>query len=147
MSRFLLGLGLLVPALAQTSSVSGIVRGDGSGLLSGAVVSLVHTETATPRKTLTTPSGRFVFPSLAPGSYTLEAKLPGFRVAKQDLHLQADAPLTVTVQLASAPAAETTRWVDPPLGPLAPADSAARPTPVRAVSSTIGKTAAGSHHP
>lgn len=107
MSRLLLGLAVLIPALAQNSSLSGIVRHPQSGAISGAVVSLTHLDTATPRKTLTTPAGRFVFPALPPGHYTLETRMPGFRSTTRQLRLLGDTPLTVNVQLEAAPASGT----------------------------------------
>lgn len=106
MSRFLLVLAIVLPALAQNASLSGLVRHPQSGAISGAVVSLTHLDTATPRKTLTTPAGRFVFPALPPGQYTLETRMPGFRSTTRQLRLLGDTPLTVNVQLEAAPVAD-----------------------------------------
>lgn len=41
-------------------------------------------------QTTTDASGRFAFPALAPGSYVLEATLPGFRALRQDVLLERD---------------------------------------------------------
>ena len=61
MHRLLLGLGLFIPAFAQTSSLSGVVRDHQSGVVANAVVALTNNDTAAPRKTLTTATGDFVF--------------------------------------------------------------------------------------
>ncbi|MFO0504831.1 MAG: carboxypeptidase regulatory-like domain-containing protein [Acidobacteriota bacterium] len=107
MHRLLLGLGLFIPAFAQTSSLSGVVRDHQSGVVANAVVALTNNDTAAPRKTLTTATGDFVFPSLPPGNYTLETQMPGFRTASQQIRLQVNVPLSVAVQLEVGQVTET----------------------------------------
>ncbi len=83
-SLSLLTLALLTAALATTSaaqsstgSISGIVKDTSGAALSGAEVSLVHSQ-AVLRTTLTTADGRFAFDTVAPGNYAVSISRSGF---------------------------------------------------------------------
>lgn len=107
MHRILLGLGLVLPLFAQTSSLSGVIRDNQAGIIAGAVVSLTNVDTSTPRKTVSSPTGDYVFNSIPPGNYTLETQVPGFRTSVQQVRLQVNVPLTVNVQLEVGQVTET----------------------------------------
>ncbi|MCX6608955.1 MAG: carboxypeptidase-like regulatory domain-containing protein [Acidobacteria bacterium] len=107
MFRLLLALTFSLPLLAQSTSLSGVIRDNQNGVISGAVISLTNVDTSTPRKTLSTPTGDYVFNQIPPGNYTLEAQMPGFRTSSQQLRLQVNVPLSVNIQLEVGQVTET----------------------------------------
>lgn len=78
----LIGLMLLVPALATAQTFQGGVRGavrdaDG-GVLPGTTVTLTNANTGAARTAVTNDRGEYVFSSVAPGTYNLLVELAGF---------------------------------------------------------------------
>ena len=72
-------LGIAVPALAQitTATVTGTVKDAQGGVLPGATVTLVNDQQRTRSSpAITNGDGDFVFPSIPPGSYTIEIEMP-----------------------------------------------------------------------
>jgi TonB-dependent receptor len=75
---FTLACALAAPALAQSPSVTGSVANAATrAALEGAQVSLSTAGAATAATALTDRAGRFEFPRVAPGSYTLEVGYTG----------------------------------------------------------------------
>jgi hypothetical protein len=77
------------PATAQTAAtIAGVVT-DGSGaVLPGVTVTVRNTGTGLTRSAVTGVEGRYVVPSLQPGSYEVRAELDGFTPhVRRDLHL------------------------------------------------------------
>ena len=77
-----MGLMLLVPALASSQTFQGGVRGavrdaDG-GVLPGTTVTLTNAQTGASRTSVTNDRGEYVFASVAPGTYNLSVELSGF---------------------------------------------------------------------
>src|SRR3990172_3767418 len=77
-----MGLLLLVPALASAQTYQGGVRGavrdaDG-GVLPGTTVTLTNAQTGATRTAVTNERGEYVFASEAPGTYNLSVELSGF---------------------------------------------------------------------
>ncbi len=77
-----MGLVLLVPALASSQTYLGGVRGavrdaDG-GVLPGTTVTLTNAQTGITRTSVTNERGEYVFASVAPGTYNLGVELTGF---------------------------------------------------------------------
>ena len=77
-----MGLMLLVPALASSQTFQGGVRGavrdaDG-GVLPGTTVTLTNVQTGGVRTSVTNERGEYVFASVAPGIYNLGVELSGF---------------------------------------------------------------------
>ncbi len=77
-----IGLMLLVPALASSQTFQGGVRGavrdaDG-GVLPGTTVTLTNADTGVARTAVTNDRGEYVFSSVAPGNYNLGVELSGF---------------------------------------------------------------------
>ena len=69
--------------LALTGSVY-----DGTGAVLPQVSVTLQDAQQQPQQAVTDRVGRFVFPSVAPGRYVLEAKLAGFRTLRQELNLR-----------------------------------------------------------
>ncbi len=90
-TRRLLAASLLVscllpaPLLAQitTGTVTGSVRDNQGGVVPGALVTLVHAERGTATEATTNAQGDYVFPNLAPGTYTLRIALEGFKTVER----------------------------------------------------------------
>jgi hypothetical protein len=61
-----------------TSAILGTVADPSGAALSGASVTIADTETGTKRTALTDNAGRFNFPQLKPGSYTVRVEAQGF---------------------------------------------------------------------
>jgi hypothetical protein len=102
----------LAPAvLAQggaTSSITGVVKDDGGGVLPG--VSVIATSRATGSKfeATTNNSGTYSLPSLSAGVYTVTVSLPGFKTsAFSDVRVQLGAPTTLNATLGVGELTET----------------------------------------
>ena len=63
---------------AQTGTVAGVVEDASGGVLTGVSVTITSQERGVTRSAVTDENGRFVFPALAIGNYTVEANLSGF---------------------------------------------------------------------
>ncbi len=72
MDRFLLVLALGRPLFAQPSSLTGVIRGSQNGVVAGAVIALTNVDTSTPRKTLSSSTGDYVFSQIPPGKLMVE---------------------------------------------------------------------------
>ena len=68
-----------LPLAAQTGSgtVEGVVRDASAGIVAGAKVDIVHTDTMREYSTTANSLGFFVFPPVQPGSYQISATAPG----------------------------------------------------------------------
>jgi hypothetical protein len=78
----LLLIGLLgAQAYAQTTSaiLSGTVQDPSGAAIPGATVRITDTRTNLTVETITSRQGTFAFPSLQPGTYTLEVEMSGFK--------------------------------------------------------------------
>jgi hypothetical protein len=80
---FVIGAACLIPAEAfpqgeTTSAIIGEVRDVSGALVTGAAVTIMNGETGLKRTANTDGSGRFNFPQLKPGSYTVKVEAPGF---------------------------------------------------------------------
>src|SRR5437867_3162839 len=68
----LLGQGL-------TGQISGTVTDPSAAAIANAAVRLMNTVTGQTRSTITNDEGRFVFPELLPGTFSLTVEAPGFK--------------------------------------------------------------------
>ena len=66
---------------AQTGTVSGDVKDDTGGALPGVTVTLTSQDRGFSRTTVTDENGRFVFPAVPIGPYSLTSTLQGFETA------------------------------------------------------------------
>jgi outer membrane receptor protein involved in Fe transport len=88
--RHVWGAGIVVaawilgtpPALAQGGRVelNGVVVDQNKGVLPGATVTVINEATGAERTATTGVDGRFVVPTLVPGTYTVRVELAGFQV-------------------------------------------------------------------
>ena len=76
--------GSSVRVLAQTSQavIRGTVADSSGAIIQGATLKLENTMTHVVTTTTTNDTGLYLFPNLNPGTYTLEATTPGFKVEK-----------------------------------------------------------------
>lgn len=76
----------LVPVRAQsnTAELGGSVKDSSGGAVAGARVTLVHTATGVKTTRVTDESGRFLFPSLAVGEYSISTEMTGFKTSVQN---------------------------------------------------------------
>src|SRR5215471_2844269 len=87
MKKHLVGVSILllfasVPALAQVNAgLSGTVSDASGALIPGVEVTAKNVKTGITDTRVTNETGSFSFPSLQPGTYTLEASLSGFQKA------------------------------------------------------------------
>jgi hypothetical protein len=97
-------LSLALPCLRaqENASVSGLVTDASGAAIEGASITLKSLENGSTRNGLSDHSGRYSFPSLAVGRYSVTAEKPGFQVASKTgislaLGQQAEADLTLAV--------------------------------------------------
>lgn len=83
MLAFLLVLAAALPAFGQTTSgsVNGVVNDPGGATVAGANVTLTNNETGIVQTATTKENGEYVFPQVAPGTYTLTVEAAGFKKA------------------------------------------------------------------
>jgi hypothetical protein len=88
---------------ATTADLTGVVTDRTGGVLIGASVSAIHSDTNAVRRTLTAENGRFVLPALPPGVYSVRVEHAGFSpllVEQVALNLGAALDLPITLELA-----------------------------------------------
>jgi outer membrane receptor protein involved in Fe transport len=101
-----LGAGV---ALAQTTgSIEGTVTDQSGGVLPGVTVELTSPALQGGRTATTGADGRYRFPSLPPGAYTVNANLEGFGASQKNATVTLDATATVNMQLQLATTANVT---------------------------------------
>src|SRR5271166_4247483 len=86
---FALTVACLLPvkALAQgetTTAIVGQVRDTTNAALAGATVTIANRDTGLRRSAKTDDAGRFNFPQLKPGTYSVRAEAPGFAPGQND---------------------------------------------------------------
>lgn len=62
----------------ETAVIDGVVTDESGGALPGATVTVKNMETGTERTVVTDGSGRYRFPALPPGRYSLKTEIQGF---------------------------------------------------------------------
>lgn len=98
----LLTLGMALPLCAQitTARLSGTVFGPSGGVVPGARVTAVQTDTGYTRSTTSSGSGDYLFPSLPVGSYEVSVTLSGFSpYTQRGIVLSVGQTATVDVKL------------------------------------------------
>src|SRR6267154_695521 len=91
-----------ISASAQvgTTSLRGTVIDKTGAAVGGAKVTLANAAQALQRELMTSQTGEYEFPALAPGGYTLTIEKAGFRKFEQkSLQLQVNLPATVNITL------------------------------------------------
>src|SRR5262245_31549959 len=89
------------PARASiTGSISGIVTDPSGGVVVGANVTALETQTGVKTQITTDSKGFYNFASLPIGTYTVEVQAPGFKTYRQTgLVIDANSALSVDVSL------------------------------------------------
>ena len=107
----LLVLGVSAPALAQSSSASslaGVVVDTDGGAIPGATVVAKNNATGVTNEAVSNSTGRFSFPGLAAGTYTVTVSLTGFKTyVATDVRLLAARSGEVTARLEIGQLSET----------------------------------------
>jgi len=75
---------LSLPAFSQNvaGTITGIVQDASGGVISKASVIVTNEDTNVAFRTVTTDSGEYTAPNLAPGTYSVTTEIAGFRPAK-----------------------------------------------------------------
>ncbi len=92
---------LLTPVLfgQAFTSLSGVVTDPSGGVVPGATIVIVNTQTNVQRETTSNEEGRYSFPQILPGTYVLTAKMAKFTsVEVKDIVLQVNSPVTINVK-------------------------------------------------
>ena len=103
-------LGASAPAFAQggRAEINGTVVDAQKAVLPGATVTATNEDTGLVRESVADATGRFVMPSLLPGTYTVKAELSGFQpMVRTGMVVRVGEELTVTLTLPIAGVAET----------------------------------------
>ncbi len=107
----LLTLVVSSPAFAQSSSASsltGVVVDTDGGAIPGATVVITNNATNVTNETVSNSTGRFSFPGLTAGTYTVSVALTGFKTYQAtDVRLLAGRPSQVTARLEIGALTET----------------------------------------
>jgi outer membrane receptor protein involved in Fe transport len=91
-----------LPAFGQAgrSEINGTVFDADKAVIPGATITVTEQGTGLVRTTVSGGDGRFVIPTLTPGTYTIAVELPGFQTAtRQDLALAVGQELTLDFTL------------------------------------------------
>jgi len=81
-------------AISASALISGIVQDRSRALIPGVTVTATNPDTGAKVTTISNAAGRYGFPNLTPGTYTLSASLPGFETSTISNISIVDAPLT-----------------------------------------------------
>ena len=103
-------LGASAPAFAQggRADINGTVVDAQKAVLPGATVTATNEDTGLVREAVTDSAGRYVMPSLLPGTYTIKADLSGFQpMVRTGMVVRVGEELTVVLTLPIAGVAET----------------------------------------
>jgi hypothetical protein len=91
-----------------TSSITGVAKDSGGGVIPGASVVVTSNATGTKFETTTNTNGAFTVPALTAGVYTVTVSLEGFKTAEvTDVRVQPGIPTTVNATLELGTLAET----------------------------------------
>src|SRR5262245_26377559 len=92
---------LIVPlsAAAQSSSLRGTITDQQNALIPGVVVTATNLDIQATRATLSGEGGTYAFAQLPPGTYKIQAELPGFSTFSAQIRLQIDTPAMLNIKL------------------------------------------------
>ena len=108
-----MALLLASPAAAQTittGNITGTISDAQGGVLPGATVTALHTDTGTSYEAVTGTDGRFTILNVRVGTYTVAVNMSGFKDQKQEkVAVELGAERTVDFKLQLASVSETVR--------------------------------------
>src|ERR1700683_3666027 len=91
LKKLTLAMGLWVslghPAFAQTAAITGTVRDQSGGAISGVQVTATQTATNEKRSATTDRDGGYVIPVLPIGGYNVTAAIAGFKTEQRTIEL------------------------------------------------------------
>jgi hypothetical protein len=117
--------------MAGTGSVAGTVTDPSGAVVVGAQVTLTDASTNAQRTATSNEAGRYLFPNVPPGTYSMTTTREGFRVAKvSSLTVNLGTTLTVDVAMELGTVSQTVEVV-------------ATPSELQVTNSTIGNTVSG----
>jgi hypothetical protein len=117
--------------MAGTGSVAGTVTDPSGAIVVGAQVTLTDASTSAQRTATSNEAGRYIFPNLPPGTYSMTTTREGFRVAKiSSLTVNVGTTLTVDVAMELGTVSQTVEVV-------------ASTSELQVTNSTIGNTVSG----
>jgi hypothetical protein len=117
--------------MAGTGSVAGTVTDPSGAIVVGAQVTLTDASTNAQRTATSNEAGRYLFPNLPPGTYSMTTTREGFRVAKiSSLTVNVGTTLTVDVAMELGTVSQTVEVV-------------ASTSELQVTNSTIGNTVSG----
>lgn len=99
----LMGLALLVvigttSIYGQTSSLSGVILDPQGNVLAGVKVKLINTDKNFNRETTTSSEGKYQFPQMPPGTYSVRAEAQGFAsLIEENVQLLVNSPITLNL--------------------------------------------------
>src|SRR5262245_15355569 len=103
-------LAVASPGFAQggRAEINGTITDQGKAVLPGVNVTAVNEANGLERVVVSGPEGRYIFPTLNPGTYTVKAELSGFQaLTRSGLVVAVGQELTVNLTLQIAGVAET----------------------------------------
>jgi hypothetical protein len=119
--------GALAATPRQNSGVAGVVTDPTGAIISSATVAVTDAAGQAVRNTQTGPDGRYRIDGLAPGSYHLQARAPGFQRLDLPITLAASQQSLANLTLQVGAATETvTVTAAPPFAPPLEPDESAR---------------------
>src|SRR5262249_27811352 len=93
---------------ASTGSVQGTITDPSNAAVAGATITLTDVSTNTERTAVTNDAGRYIFPNVPPGAYTVSIEKTGFRTTKFVRQaVSVGTTLTLDAQLALGSMGET----------------------------------------
>jgi hypothetical protein len=117
--------------MAGTGSVAGTVTDPSGAIVVGAQVALTDASTNAQRTATSNEAGRYIFPNLPPGTYSMTTTREGFRVAKiSSMTVNVGTTLTVDVAMELGTVSQTVEVV-------------ATTSELQVTNSTIGNTVSG----
>jgi hypothetical protein len=108
---------LIAPvALAQTTgTIEGTVTDQSGGVLPGVTVEITSPNLQGTRSAVTGADGKFRFPAVPPGTYTVKATLSGFNIGQYRTNVSLDQTANVSIPLALATAEAITVTGEAPI--------------------------------
>jgi outer membrane receptor protein involved in Fe transport len=106
----LMGFPTIVKAQRSTASINGTVRDPSGGVIPGAAVTLINTQTTGRQTAITNEAGDYVILNITPGKYQLQAAKEGFTTATQaDLSLDVNQTATFDFNLQLGSTSQTVK--------------------------------------
>jgi hypothetical protein len=104
----IMAAGAASAQVGSTAQISGTVRDSSGGVLPGADVTAIQTDTGTRRSAVSDATGSYTLSNLPIGPYRLEVSLPGFRsFSRTGIVLQVSANPVINVELPLGDLSET----------------------------------------